>query len=231
MSAGEPFPLRDYTLTHRATGLRALNRRELREAVRTAPPDSLFLHFWGRLLRPGWRPGEYGNDLANWAATGLHDLVLAERLALIDPRRHPEPDLVGLRRRVLEVLEERLEEPGAPPAEAPESEAFHFLVAHVVLYDTGTALRHPGELPQRLGELSPTMLLHHFVDAPGSPVHAGAELRRWLLEWDGPARSFAGQLEAVDLFLHDEEELRARLVELAESTLGSAAGNGDGGST
>lgn len=219
MGEPSPFRLRDYTLTYRATGLRALNRRELRERLIGAPGASLFLHFWGRLLRPGWQPGEYGNDLANWAAEDLHDLVLAERLALIDPRLHPDTE--DLRLRVLQVLEKRLEEPEAPPAEAREGRGFHFLVAHAVIYDTGERLRHPRDLCRRLPDLPTTSLLHHFVDAPGSPVHAGAEMRRWLRSWNGASSRLADRMEAVDLFLHDEAELRERLVGLAEATLGN----------
>lgn len=224
MSGPPPLRLRDYTLTHRATGLRALNRRELREGVRTAPDESLFLHFWGRLLRPGRQRGEYGNDLANWAAQGLHDLVLAERLALIDPRRLPDPD--DLRRSVLEILESRVDAPETSPAEARDGEAFHFLVAHAVLYDAGEPLRSPADLPSRLPDLSATTLLHHFVDAPGSPVHAGAHTREWLREWDGPARELADRLESTDLFLHGQEELEERLTALVEATLGNGANGG-----
>ncbi|MBW3535490.1 MAG: hypothetical protein KY453_09790 [Gemmatimonadetes bacterium] len=219
MSEPAPLRLRDYTLTYRATGLRALNRRELRERVVSAPDDSLFLHFWGRLLRPGWSPGEYGNDLANWAAEDLHDLVLAERLALVDPRRHAT--IEDLRNRVLQILEERLEEPGVPATEAQEGHGFHFLMAHVVIYDTDELLGHPEELPRRLPGLPTTSLLHHFVDAPGSPVHAGAEMQGWLRGWGRAGQELAERLETVDLFLHDEAGLRQRLVAMTEATLGN----------
>ncbi len=224
MSDGAPFRMEDYTLTHRATGLRALNRRELQERVRRAPPDSLFLHFWGPLTVPGREAGEYGNDLAQWAATRLHDLVLAERLALIDPRLHP--DVEALRRGVLEVVEERLEEPGAPAVEAEPADAFHFLVAHVVVYDAGVALRTPGELAALLPELTPTALLRHFVDAPGSPVHAGTSLRGWLRRRGGPAAELADGLRTVATTARDAARLRERVAEVVEATLGSTAGEG-----
>ncbi|MBI5439925.1 MAG: hypothetical protein HY900_01805, partial [Deltaproteobacteria bacterium] len=127
MAAGmelPPFSVKDCAHTALATGIRAEDLKELRDGVSRAPLGSLYQHFCGRLLQPRFDEPEYSNDFASWAYHGLHDKVLAERLAVIDPADFE--GLEPLRQEVLEVLEERLDE--GPSASWPNADQPFFFV-------------------------------------------------------------------------------------------------------
>src|SRR3972149_12217972 len=85
MTASHPFAVIDCAMLSIATGVSAQNLRELRDRLRSLPASSLYFHFWGAHLRPGFEEPEYNNDFALWAKHGLNDLGLAERLSVIDP--------------------------------------------------------------------------------------------------------------------------------------------------
>jgi len=107
-AATAPFRVMDCALIRMSTGLKAQNLRELLQGVRQAPAASIYHHFWGRLLEPTFDEPEYGNDFAAWAARGLNDRALAERLGTIDPGEFA--DLEELRAAVIDAIEMRLDE-------------------------------------------------------------------------------------------------------------------------
>jgi len=118
----EPFAVKDCALLTISQGERAQNLRELRDRIRSVHPGSIYHHFWGGLLRPVFDDPEYRNDFAVWASRGLHDIRLAERLAIVDPTSFAI--LEDLRQELLEVVEERLEESEFVPWPKPTSSFF-----------------------------------------------------------------------------------------------------------
>jgi hypothetical protein len=210
-----PFQVLDCTLSSIATGVRVQNLRELSDHVATTPAGCLFFHFWGTLLRPRFEVTAFRNDFADWAARGLNDLVLAERLALVDPADHPAAD--DLRRAVLEVLEERLDEREHVPW-APGDRLFHFIRAQVVVFDTGRRIAHPGELSAVLPSLSVGSIFYHVVDARRRLPDNIDDFSRWLQasgpDFDGPRK----RLATVNPYFLTLTELRQRLHALLSET-------------
>ena len=81
-----PFSVRDCALVAIATGLRAQSLREFRDALLQAPQESVYYHFWGRLLRPRFDDTEFHNDFATWAAIQAAGPGSGERSsAVLDP--------------------------------------------------------------------------------------------------------------------------------------------------
>jgi hypothetical protein len=156
------FSVKDCALIALATGYRAENLKELREALLSVPLASIYQHFWGRLLRPGFDEPEYNNDFASWAYHALHEKPLAERLAVIDPAAYG--DLEGLRQRVVEVVEERLDEGGLIPW-ALADQQFHFIQSQLVISDAGITLKSPSELAPTILRLSTGSIFYHVIDA------------------------------------------------------------------
>lgn len=219
------FRIRDYTLTSMATGLAARNVRELRERIASAPEASLFHHFWGRLLRQDGNAGEYGNDLAEWAMNFLHDPVLAERLALVDPLRLPGAE--ALRERVAEILDQRIEETAGHAPETPPEDAFHFVSDQMVIYDTGPDVEQPEDLPRVVPRISDASLFLHFVHPRGLsvPQEMVDEMSApaWLRQRGPEYEALASQLESIDVFLVDHHDLRERVAEALRAHLGEGA--------
>jgi hypothetical protein len=108
----EPFAIKDCTLIAIATGKKAQNLRELKDHLGIIEPNSIYYHFWGGLLRPRFDDPEYHNDFAIRIAHSLHDKILAERLAVIDPVEFET--LEDLRNKLIETIDESLDETEFP---------------------------------------------------------------------------------------------------------------------
>ena len=127
------FEIKDCTLIALATGIRAQNLRELKEQLSYIQPDSIYYHFWRSLLRPRFDDPEYHNDFALWAAHDLHDPILAERLAVVDPSEFSS--ISELREELLEIMDERLDQIEYPLYSRQENQ-FEFIRSQIVIFNT-----------------------------------------------------------------------------------------------
>lgn len=204
----DPFVVKDCTLTALATGEEAQTLREFRERLKRIPDGSLYYHFWGHLLRPLIREREFNNDFAEWAAFGLRDRALAERLALVDPADFEEVDL--LREELLELVEERLHEEegsGLVFSDRP----FHFIKSQLVVFDTHRRAYDPAQLASLCAELSQSSVFYHFVDARQRPPHGVDDFQLWLEQFGEPLREIRLRLSQIDLYFTTLDDLRDEL--------------------
>jgi len=191
MTASTPFAVIDCFMLSIATGISAQNLRELRDRLRGVPAASLYFHFWGAHLRPGFEEPEYSNDFALWARHGLSDRTLAERLSVIKPPGFG--DLEALREELVDVVEQRLYEREVVPW-APADQEFHFIRSTLVVLDTGMRLENPEALSAALPRLSPASLFYHFIDALRRPPEGVDDFRAWLY---GFGDRYAGPIERI----------------------------------
>jgi hypothetical protein len=191
MTASKPFAVIDCAMLSIAIGASAQNLRELRDRLRSVPASSLYYHFWGAHLRPGFEEPEYGNDFALWARHGLSDPALAERLSVIKP-----PGFGGLetlREELVELVEQRLYEREVVSS-APADQEFHFIRSTLVVLDTGRRLENPQALGAALPRLSPGSLFYHFIDARRRPPEGIDDFRAWL---SGFGDRYAGLIKRI----------------------------------
>lgn len=156
------FAVKDCALAAIATGRRAQNLRELRDVLAVVHPGAIYYHFWGHLLRPRFDDPEYNNDFAVWCFRSLHDRKIAERLSIVDPTDFPDQE--SLRRELIEIIEERLDETEFPPW-AKTDQQFNFVRSQIIVFDTRKRLDHPRELAAVVPHLPPSSIFYHFVDA------------------------------------------------------------------
>lgn len=208
---GQPFAVKDCALATLATGRKARLLQSLRTELAQVESASIYHHFWGGLLEPRFEVREYNNDFAAWARHGLHDPVLAERLALLDPNRYA--DLEALRQDLLDLIDARLDE-----AEhlmwAPASEQFELLRSQIVVFDTGARLDAPEGLPAAVRLLSPGSLFYHFVDARRRNPDGGDDFSDWLTIFGERHAPLREGLADVDPFFGSLRDLQARLTAL-----------------
>ncbi len=200
-----PFNVRDCALVAIATGIRAQNLREFREGLLNAHSGSIYHHFWGRLLHPQFDEPEYNNDFASWAAHGLHEKALAERLSMIDPADFS--DIEELRQKLVDVVEARLDESEMVPWSRADQQ-FHFLRAQIVVLDTGKSLEDPRELAKILPQMSPGSIFYHFIDARRRTLDHGDDFCTWLLGIDHGYEKLQEELKAIDPYFSSLEEIR-----------------------
>jgi hypothetical protein len=203
-----PFRIKDCALLVQATGRKARFLQELRNHLADVVPASIYHHFWGGLLQPRFEEREFNNDFASWVAHGIHDRVLAERLAALDPTQFA--DLEVLRFELLELIDSRLEEVEYL-AWTHATESFEFACAQIVVFDTKRQLDTPAALVACLPELSTSSVFYHFIDARSRTPDALDDFSEWLAGF-GPAQTAAVQaLAGIDPFFGSLSELRERL--------------------
>ena len=203
----QDFIVKDCALVPLATGVRAQNLPELREGLASVPPDSVYHHFWGSLLRAHFDDPEFNNDFAVWARHALHDLPLAERLAVIDPADFTDAD--ALRQEVLEVVEQRLDEIESPTW-APRDRQFHFMRGQLVVFDTGRRVCEPRELVDLLPQLAPGSVFYHLIDARHREPKGQDDLHAWLAASGDGHDGLIARLTQIDPYFVSLPQLRAQ---------------------
>jgi hypothetical protein len=204
-SENSPFYVKDCALVVLATGRKALLLQEFRNELKSVQSSSIYHHFWGSLLQPRFEHREYNNDFAAWVRHGVHDAVLAERLAALDPTQ--SGDLESLRDEILELIDARTEE-----AEALRwtraTEQFEFLCSQIVVFDTKRTLARPEELADAVPELSTSSIFYHFIDARRRTEDRRDDFSDWLEGFDGRYAELQWVLAGIDPYFGSLSDLR-----------------------
>jgi len=202
-----PFAVKDCALIAIATGREARTLRELQNQLELVDASSIYYHFWGGLLRPGFEERQYHNDFAEWVRHELNDSVLAERLAVIDPSDYA--DLEGLRVELLELIGERLDE-SEVPAWSRRDRQFQLIRSQIVVFDTHVSFERPAQLAEAVKTLSTSSVFYHFIDARRRLADSSDDFRSWLAGLSGYEELIA-QLAHVDPYFVTLTELKDQL--------------------
>ncbi|MEC4816238.1 MAG: DUF5752 family protein [Scytonema sp. PMC 1069.18] len=202
------FALKDCALIAIATGKRALTLKELRDNLLTIGLDSIYFHFWGSLLEPRFEEREYNNNFASWARHGLHDDILAERLAMNDPTAYP--NLEDLRQDLIDVVEQRLDE-SEHLYWFPATEPFEFIRSQIVVFDTYKRVERPEQLAELMPSLSTSSIFYHFIDARRRLTDSQDDFRFWLSSFNGLYNNLCDRLANIDPYFSSLSELRKQL--------------------
>lgn len=209
----KPFRIKDCALAVRMADVRqAMNLRELYDRLAVCSVDSLYHHFCETTLRPSFDDPEFRNDFAVWAYYTLKDEVLAEQLGVLNP--YDYKDLEDLRRVVLEVIDERLSRLTYFPW-ARQGQAFEFLQAHTVVFDTGKSIDAPEDLPLMIGQMTTSSLYYHFLEARRRVDEHRDDFTAWLLDWNSRGEQLIKAFSEVDFYFLSLKELQKELLELS----------------
>lgn len=205
------FAFKDCALIAIATGSCAYNLKDMRDILGTISLASIYYHFWGGLLQPRFEEREYNNDFAAWAWYGLHDAILAERLAVVDPNIFN--DLEGLRHELLELIEDRLEEKEHLFFKHADTR-FEFLHSQIVIFDTLRRAKDPERLAKELPHLSTSSVFYHFIDARRRLEDGRNDFSVWLSSFGGTYAELGRKLDAVDPYFSSLSQIKKQLVGL-----------------
>jgi hypothetical protein len=205
----EPFFLTDCALISIATGETAHNLRELKDRLdRITDPTVTYYHFWAGLLRPTFVDPEYQNDFAAWAYHDLHDRRLAERLAIINPTDFSDID--DLRRKVIDVIEERMDESDFE-AHLDAENPFFFTRFQIVIFDTRQRIQTPEQLCEIIPNLPLGSLFYHFIDSRHRTQSRRNDFSEWMAGLGERYAELAAQIAAIDPYFNSLSELRHQL--------------------
>lgn len=214
------FAIKDCALVAMATGKKARNLPGMRSELKTIPPASIYHHFWGGLLEPRFEEREYNNDFASWVRHGIHDAILAERLAALDPT--VVTDTEALRHEMIELIETRLDE-----AEylhwTGASHQFEFICSQIVVFDTKRSFEKPVDLAMAISGLSTSSIFYHFIDARRRTANRKDDFSEWLGDCGAGLAPLLGELANVDPWFTSLTELRGELSRVFENFFPEAA--------
>jgi len=210
-ASAQEFAVKDCALIAIATGRRAASFKELREILLTINPGSIYYHFWGGLIQPRFEEREFNNDFAGFVRHGLHDAVLAERLAMVDPTDYQDTE--ALRQELVELIDERLDE-----AEyllwVRSEHPFEFIRSQIVVFDTGLRIQAPEALAVHLPRLSANTIFYHFIDARRRLEGGIDDFRLWLDSFGETYAELSGRVARLDPYFVSLSELRRQLSDI-----------------
>ncbi len=212
-----PFEVKDCALVPIATGNKAQNLKELRDALPNVDQGSIYFHFWGGLLRPTFDDPEFVNDFAIWSYYALHDEILAERLAIIDPTAFT--DLESVRQELIEIVEERLDEVQWPTW-ASNDQQFHFIRSQIVIFDTNRSIEDPEDLVELTPKMGLGSIFYHFIDSRRRTPDRHSDFEAWLQGFNGEYEKLCRLISRVDPYFITLRELRDTLSNVFDSYFG-----------
>lgn len=202
------FAIKDCALVALATGRTARLLQEFRHEIADIDSASLYHHFWGGLLQARFEEREYNNDFASWVRHGIHDAVLAERLAALTPTGFA--DLNALRREIIELIDTRLDE-SEVLFWTRATQQFEFIRSQIVVFDTQQQLQQPAELAIATANMSSSSIFYHFIDARNRTEDKRDDFSDWLAGFGEEHSLLQKQLEGIDPYFGSLSELREQL--------------------
>lgn len=205
----DPFAIMDCALIAIATGEKANNLRELLDRLRrVADPGVTYFHFWGGMLRPHFVDPEYQNDFSAWAYHDLHDRRLAERLSILNPTDFESID--DLRGRIIDVVEERMDEEDFDPRIDAEN-PFFFTRSQIVVFDTRERIENPENLVSFVPKMALGSLFYHLIDSRRRTESRRNDFTKYLWAWGDRYAECADAIDAIDPYFNSLLELRGEL--------------------
>jgi len=210
-----PFRVTDCALIVIATGEKAQNLRELLDRLQRLDDNAImYYHFWDGLLRPDFVDPEFLNDFASWSYHDLHDRRLAERLSVLNPGNFGSME--QLRERVIEIIEDRMDEAEFDPRTDAEN-PFFFMRSQIVLFDTRIKLEQPSDLSANVHQLPLGSIFYHFIDARRRTDSGRNDFTEWLWGCGEHCGELAEAISVIDPYFNSLFELREQLSEVIQS--------------
>jgi hypothetical protein len=210
---GEVFEFRQSVSILKSTGEKAATLRELRGKISTISEESIYHHTYQYFQKGHVR--EYTNDFAHWSGESLEERALSERLSNIDPYTYPDID--GLRRAILSVIDDHLEK-FPEPREAMQKDEFHFTQTVTLVFPAGTRARNLAELLMAIKYVDSGSIYYHFYEARKRLGATMDDFTAWL-EGALDKKDLAVRIRAIDPFMHSIEGIREHIAAAIEEEL------------
>ncbi len=206
-----PFWFRECFLMPMPMGRKAVNLRELLQALRDLPESVIYYHLMQSRLAVSQPAVEYPNEFAFWAATALQDSQLAEKLSAVDPFEYGS--LGEVRQALVDLLEEYLWDLASVPWARPGFE-FHFCEASMVVIRSEIAAASLREFCQALHQVGLDSIYYHFFEARWRlAVQERDDFSFWI-ETNFGYPGLVKDIRGLDVYFFSLQELRETLINL-----------------
>jgi hypothetical protein len=217
-TAQNPFWFRECFLMPMPIGRKAVNLRELLEAVREVEESVLFYHLLQSRLIQSQPEVEYPNDFAVWAASALQDSRLAEKLSSFDPFEYGS--LAQLRQAMVDIMEEYLWDLPNVPWARPGLE-FHFCEASTVVMRSEISAESLSQFCRALHDVGLDSVYFHFFEARWRlGVQETDDFSYWIdSNFDLP--QLVADIRSIDVYFYTLPEIRTTILKLIQQHVGA----------
>lgn len=193
----------------KATGKKARNLREFREALAEVSRGSIFHHTYQYFLKGHIL--EYTNDFAHWAGVSLEERALAEHLSNIDP--YDFSNVEDIRTALVKAVDDYLER-FPEPRDAMPGDEFYFNETVSFVFPAGVRARNLAEFLMAVKYVDGSSLYYHFYDAR-QRLGGFDDFSVWFGETLGKS-DLAKRVRAIDPFMHSIEGIRELIAAAVE---------------
>lgn len=215
--AKNPFQFRECFLMPMPIGKKAINLRELLQAVRELDQSVLYYHIFQSRLSITQPGEEYPNEFAQWAATALQDIRLAEKLSSFDPFDYE--NIPQVRQAVIDILEEYLWDlPYIPWARSGFE--FHFCEASTVVMHSHMGAPTLQAFCETLRKVGLDSIYYHFFEARWRLEMRKVDDFSFWIESNFGLPELVAAIRDIDIYFYSLKEIRDTLLGLIHQHLG-----------
>jgi hypothetical protein len=175
---------------------------------------SIYYHFWGGRLQRHFVYAQHHNDFADWVYHRLHDYVLAEKLAIIDPTEFEH--LEDLRQEILETIELSLDDYEIV-LWTKKGDRFHFIRSSIFVFESSLIISQPEDLPKILPSLSPSSIFYHFIDARARTTEKIDDFSEWLKMYGEKYKALIENIQLIDPYFLSLTQLKEELIQAMQN--------------
>jgi hypothetical protein len=197
---------------HEILGKTAEDERRLVELIEEVPLDSIYFHTHSYFLRHSYVDRVYPNDFAQWVAMEVRDLVLGERLAVVDPFAFS--NLESLREELLSIIDDHLSRMPIVPR-VIYGTPFHFSQSRILKVPTGLQVGTLRAFRHALAEVEVSAIYYHVFEARHRLSSSENDFSAWALQSLGMP-DLAHRLRSINPYLGSLERLRSALISVCE---------------
>jgi hypothetical protein len=221
-TAPNPFWFRECFLIPMPIGRKAVNLRELLQAVREVDDEVLYFHLLQSRLILSQPAVEYPNDFAMWAANSLQDARLAEKLSSFDPFEYANLDLV--RQAMVDIMEEYLWDLPNVPWARPGME-FHFCEASTVVMRSEISAANLREFCEAIQKVGLDSLYYHFFEARWRLEVVEVDDFSFWIDTNFDLPDLVTAIRAIDVYFYTLPEIRTTLLDLVHQQVEEVCDN------
>ena len=209
----KPFRFFECTTLLRSTGKKAQDLVQLLNLIGEVSPGVLYHHTHQYYLKASVEVPEYPNDFAVWAAEGLEERALAEKLSTLD--LYALTHLENVRQALMEIIRSYLLENPAPRP-ARSGEAFCFNDAVTIVAQAGSEVETLPDFIRALRTVGTSSIYFHFFEARLRLQRPFDDFSIWL-ETNLGRRDLARRIRRLDPYYYSLEGLRREILTLAQT--------------
>ncbi len=189
-------------------GREAGDEKRLVELIEEVPLDSIYYHTHSFFLRHHHIPGAYSNDFAQWVATQVRDLVLGERLAVLDPFEFQQ--LEALREEIISLIDDHLSRTSVVPR-VIFGKPFYFKQSRIIEVPTGLEANTLSEFRQAVSQVDASAIYYHMFEARVRLARQESDFSCWIRQCLG-LDELSERIRLINPYIGNLERLRSALL-------------------